>query len=467
MLNAADPTFAEALSSVGVTVVQAAPAYLEEPRGLYKGGAAFVAKPKSAEEVSTIAKACCDARVGIVPYGGGTGLVSGQIAPEGPAPLILSLEKMTDIRAVYPEEDTLVAEAGATISEIQDAAETHNRLFPLNYASQGTARIGGALSVNSGGLNVLRYGMARNLCLGIEAVLPDGQILHGLKRLRKDNTGYDLRHLLIGAEGTLGVITAAALTLAPRPAEVATAVLSVPSPAAALSLLALFREQVGEAVSAFELISSQSFAFLRDTHPDQRLPFETDPPWAVLTELGMGPGTDPERRLATIFETALERGLVTDGLIAQSGQQRDAFWAMREAIPEANRRIGAIASHDISVPLSELAGFIDEAGEAICAIFPYRINAFGHLGDGNLHYNIFPPTGETLAAYRSNAPKLTRLVHDMVTARGGSFSAEHGVGRAKSGELERYGDPAKLSAMRAIKTALDPHGIMNPGAVLR
>lgn len=467
MLNAADPAFAETLSGLGVSVVPAPPGYLEEPRGLYKGGATFVARPASTEDVSRIVKACGDARVGIVPYGGGTGLVSGQILPDGPAPLILSLEKMTDIRAVFPEENTLVAEAGATIAEIQDAAETHGRLFPLSYASQGTARIGGALSVNSGGLNVLRYGMARNLCLGIEAVLPDGQILHGLKRLRKDNTGYDLRHLLIGAEGTLGVITAAALTLQPRPAEVATAVLSVPSPAAALSLLALFREQVGEAVSAFELISSQAFAFLRDTHPDQRLPFDTDPPWAVLTELGMGPNTDPEDLLGRLFEAALDRGLVIDGLIAQTGQQRDAFWDMREAIPEANRRVGAIASHDISVPLSEIASFIDAAGEAINALFPCRINAFGHLGDGNLHYNIFPPAGESRDAYRAKAGEVTRLVHDMVTARGGSFSAEHGVGRAKTGELERYGDPAKLSAMRAIKTALDPYGIMNPGSVLR
>ena len=467
MLSPADPALAEVLANAGVSVVPATPAYLEEPRGLYNGGATFVARPNSTEDVSKVVKACANARVGIVPYGGGTGLVSGQIAPDGPAPLILSLEKMTKVRAVHPEEDTLVAEAGATIAELQDAAEAHDRLFPLSYASQGTARIGGALSVNSGGLNVLRYGMARNLCLGIEAVLPDGQILHGLKRLRKDNTGYDIRHLMIGAEGTLGVITAAALTLQQRPAEVATAVLSVPSPAAALSLLSLFREHVGEAVSAFELISSQAFAFLRDTHPDQRLPFETDPPWAVLTELGMGPGADPEGLLGTLFEAALERGLVIDGLIAQTGQQRTSFWDMREAIPEANRRIGAIASHDISVPLSELAGFIDDAGGAIHALFPCRINAFGHLGDGNLHYNVFPPPGENKDAYCVQAADVTRLVHDMVTARGGSFSAEHGVGRAKTGELERYGDPAKLSAMRAIKAAIDPLGIMNPGAVLR
>lgn len=467
MLNDADDRLAEDLSRQGISVAPAAPAYLEEPRGLYKGRPTFVARPGSTEEVAAVVRACGDARVGIVPYGGGTGLVSGQIAKDGALPLILSLEKMNAIRAIHAEEDTLVAEAGAILSDVQAAAEAAGRLFPLSYGSKESARIGGGLSVNSGGLNVLRYGMARNLCLGIEAVLPNGEILHGLKRLRKDNTGYDLRHLLIGAEGTLGVITAAALTLAPRPAEVATAVLAVPSPEAALTLLGLFRDRVGEAVSAFELIPAQAYEFLAETLPDQRLPFDTPPAWSVLTELGMGPGMAPESRLAEIFEQALEKGLVEDGLIAQSGQQRDSFWAMRENITEANRLIGPIASHDISLPLSEVADYIKTTSAALQALFPCRINAFGHLGDGNLHFNVFPPEGETREAYRDRSGEVTRLIHDSVVAKGGSFSAEHGVGRAKVGELERYGDPAKLAAMRAIKAALDPLGIMNPGAVLR
>ncbi|MCV6592543.1 MAG: FAD-binding oxidoreductase [Silicimonas sp.] len=466
MLNEADDTFAARLSDAGLPIAPAGPAYLEEPRGLYKGQPAFVARPESTQAVAQIVKACGEARVGLVPYGGGTGLVAGQIHGDGAAPLILSLEKMKAIREIHPQEDTLIAEAGATIAEIQNAAVAQGRLFPLSYASQDSAQIGGALSVNSGGLNVLRYGMARALCLGVEAVLPDGQILNGLKRLRKDNTGYDLRHLLIGAEGTLGVITAASLTLSPRPAEVATAILSVPSPEAALTLLTLFRDEVGETVSAFELISSQSFHFLQETHADLHLPVDEIPPWAVLVELGMGPGMDPETRLATIFEHGLERDLVTDGRIAQSGQQRAALWKLRETIPEANRAIGAVASHDISLPLSEIPGFLTEAGAAITALFPNRINAFGHLGDGNLHYNVFPPKGEKRDAYRPRAPEVTRLVHDLVHARGGSFSAEHGLGRAKTAELARYGDPAKLAAMRAIKAALDPKGIMNPGAVL-
>ncbi len=466
MLNAADDVFAEGLDRAGIRVKPADRSYLEEPRSLYNGTSRQVALPTSTDEVSKVVRICAEARVGIVPYGGGTGLVAGQVATDGPAPLVLSLERMAAIREIFPAEDAIVAEAGATVGDIQAAADENGRLFPLSYSSQGTAQLGGALAVNSGGLNVLRYGMARDLCLGIEAVLPDGSVLHALKRLRKDNTGYDLRHLLIGSEGTLGVITAAALRLLPRPAETATAFLAVSSPRAALSLLAICREQAGELVSAFELISAEALAFLAATQPDLRQPFDVAPAWSVLTELGMGPGSDPEGQLGTIFERASETGLVLDGRVAQGERQRADFWALREAIPHANRRIGAIASHDISLPLSEIPGFIEECGERVRKMLSCRISAFGHLGDGNLHYNIFPPKGETRDAYLGKVQDVTRLVHDMVVACGGSFSAEHGVGRAKSGELERYADPAKLAAMRAIKAALDPHGIMNPGAVI-
>lgn len=468
MLRDADASFAERLSSAapGLSVREAAPSYLEEPRGLYHARPGFVARPASTDQVAGIVRACAEAGVGIVPYGGGTGLVSGQVSTQGPLPLIVSLERMAAIRAVYPEEDTLVAEAGATVQTVQDAAEGMGRLFPLSYASEASARIGGALAVNSGGLNVLRYGMARDLCLGIEAVLPDGQVLHGLKRLRKDNTGYDLRHLLIGSEGTLGIITAAALALSPRPAEIATVFLAVPGPRQALDLLSLFRERAGETVSAFEIMSREGFEFLLEAGMDMRHPLGEIPDWSVLAEIGSGPGSDPEALALDIFERAMERGLVLDGVVAQSGQQRDDFWALRETIPHANRRIGAIASHDISLPLAELPGFLDAALAEIRAIAPFRINAFGHLGDGNLHYNLFPPRGENRAAYSERAAMLSSLVYDMAVARGGSFSAEHGIGRAKVGTLERLADPAKMSAMRAIKTALDPKGIMNPGAIL-
>ena len=468
MLTDADATFAQRLSAAlpDLSVRPADPSYLEEPRGLYKARPGFVARPASTEEVAAIVRACSDARVGIVPYGGGTGLVSGQVSTSGPVPLIVSLEKMTAIRAVYPSEDVLVAETGTTIAQVQDAAREIDRLFPLSYASQDSARLGGALAVNSGGLNVLRYGMARDLCLGIEAVLPDGQILHGLKRLHKDNTGYDLRHLLIGSEGTLGIITAAALSLSPRPARVATAFLTVPGPAKALDLLSLFRDHAGEDISAFEIMAREGFDFLDETGMGLRHPLGKAPDWSVLVELGTGPNTDPEETMLKVFEAAMEGGLVEDGVIAQSGQQREDFWALRETIPAANSRVGAIASHDVSLPLSELPGFLTEADTVLRARAPLRINAFGHLGDGNLHYNLFAPKGETRDAYAEISHEMSTIVHDMVVARGGSFSAEHGLGRLKVATLERYGDPAKLSAMRAIKAALDPKGIMNPGAVL-
>jgi FAD/FMN-containing dehydrogenase len=342
-----------------------------------------------------------------------------------------------------------------------------DRLFPLSLAAEGSARIGGNLATNAGGTGVLRYGNARDLCLGLEAVLPDGQIWHGLTRLRKNNTGYDLRHLLIGAEGTLGVITAAALKLFPRPTAVGTALLVVPDPRAALDLLSLARGQLGETVSAFELIHRQGFDFLAQTLPEVRHPFDAAPEWCVLIEVGLSGGADPDAALETLFAAALEAGVVQDGLIAQSTAQARDFWHIREMIPEANRRVGSVSSHDISVPLGAIPGFIKKGGEVIGKIGDFRINCFGHLGDGNLHYNVFPQPGRSRADHEHQRDAIKRAVHDLVHEMGGSISAEHGIGRLKVADLERYGDPAKLSAMRAIKAALDPLGIMNPGAILR
>ncbi len=441
------------------------PAYLEEPRGLYRGVAGLVVAPGSTDEVATLVRTCHDARVGIVPYGGGTGLVGGQIMAEGPRPVILSLERMTRIRAIHPQENVLVAEAGAILAEVQAAAKAADRLFPLSLASEGSARIGGVLATNAGGVNVLRYGNARELCLGLEAVLPDGQVWHGLKRLRKDNTGYDLRGLMIGAEGTLGIITAASLRLFARPAQRGTALVSVRDPEAALALLAMAGDMAGGAISAFELVSGVGARFLVEAALPARCPIDPAPDWSVLIELGVGPADDPEGLLTSLFERALSEGLVTDGVIAQSEAQRDAIWAMREEIPLANRRIGAISSHDISLPLSEIAAFLDTAGQAVAALGPFRINAFGHLGDGNLHYNIFPPEGREKAEFADRRAEVARVIYDLVAARGGSFSAEHGVGRLKVADLSQYGDPVGLAAMRAIKSALDPEGIMNPGVL--
>mgnify|MGYP003627369123 FL=1 len=467
-LNPADPAFEAALrADLSPDVFrQVEPRYLEEPRGLYRGQAAILALPRTVDEVAKLIRHANAARVGVIPYGGGTGLVGGQVAETGPKPLILSLERMNKVRAVYPDENVLVAEAGVILSDVQDAAEAQDRLFPLSLAAQGSARIGGNLATNAGGTGVLRYGNARDLCLGLEAVLPDGQIWHGLTRLRKNNTGYDLRNLLIGAEGTLGVITAAALKLYPRPAKTGTALLVVDSPEAALKLLSLAREQLGEMISAFEILHRTGLEFLAETLPDVRQPFATPPEWTVLIELGLSGGLDPTTSLEKLFETAFSADLVVDGLIAQSQQQSDDFWAIREMIPHANRKIGSISSHDISVPLGAIPDFIIKAEQAIAGLGDFRINCFGHVGDGNLHYNVFPIPGKTRDDHAAQQEIIKTTIHDIAHEMGGSVSAEHGIGRLKVKDLERYGDPAKLSAIRAIKAALDPNGIMNPGVIL-
>lgn len=443
------------------------PRYFEEPRGRYSGQAGVLALPRTVDDVAQLIKHAAAARVGVVPYGGGTGLVGGQMVPDGPPPLVISLERMNAMRAVYADENVAVVEAGVVLADVQAAAEQADRLFPLSLAAEGTARIGGNLATNAGGTGVLRYGNARDLCLGLEAVLPDGQIWHGLTRLRKNNMGYDLRHLLIGAEGTLGVITAAALKLFPRPAAQGTALLVVKDPKAALDLLSMARSQLGEMVSAFELIHRKGLDFLTEVLPEVRQPFATPPEWCVLIELGTSGSIDPATALETLFSTAMDAGLVSDGLIAQNAAQAQDFWRIRETIPEANRLIGSVSSHDISVPLGAIPDFIAEGARRIATLGEFRINCFGHVGDGNLHYNVFPLRGKTRADHEADRPKIKELVHDLVDQMDGSISAEHGIGRLKVDDLEKYGDPAKLSAMRAIKAALDPQGIMNPGAVLR
>ncbi|AZV80308.1 FAD-binding oxidoreductase [Parasedimentitalea marina] len=441
--------------------------YLEEPRGRYRGQAGVMALPQTTEQVSVLLRAANVARVPVVPYGGGTGLVGGQVMVEGPLPLVISMERMRAVRAVYPQENVLVAEAGAILADVQAAAQEAGRLFPLSLASEGSAQVGGNLSTNAGGVNVLRYGNARELCLGLEAVLPSGDIWQGLSRLRKDNTGYDLRGLLIGAEGTLGIITAAALKLSPIPAARGTAIFVVKSPQAALAILSLARDRLGEGISAFELIHRQGLEFLSETLPQLRQPFAAPPEWSVLVELGLAGGIDPEAELADLFEVALEAGHALDGVIAQSEAQRQELWTVREQIPEANRLVGSVVSHDISVPLSAIPEFIVRAGERIAQLGDFRINCFGHLGDGNLHYNVFPAVGRRREDYESQRGEVQQVVHDLVHEMSGSISAEHGVGRMKADDIERYGDPVRLAAMRAIKQALDPNGILNPGAVLK
>jgi FAD/FMN-containing dehydrogenase len=441
-------------------------AYLEEPRGRYHGGDGLLIAPATAQEVSLVIKACAEARIGVIPYGGGTGLVGGQVQSDGPVPVILSLERMTKVRSVHPKENVMVVEAGAILQSVQQAAREVDRIFPLSLASEGSARIGGNLSTNAGGVNVLRYGNTRDLCLGLEVVLPDGNIWNGLSLRRKNNTGYDLRHLMIGAEGTLGIITAASLKLFPVPDADGAAIMVVRDPEAALDLLSLAGKRLGNQVSAFELIHRAGLEFLQEVGPEVRMPFEDLPEWMVLIDVGTVAGLTPQDALEALFVEAHEQGLVSDGTIASSEQQRKDFWAIRESIPEANRRLGSVSSHDISVPISRIPEFIARAPQIISQIGDFRINCFGHVGDGNLHYNVFPLKGRNRSEYDAERTLVKDAVHGLVHEMEGSVSAEHGIGRLKVGDMVRYGDPAKLAAMRAIKQALDPYGIMNPGAVV-
>ena len=456
MLNAVTPEFEDLLRGLldAAAFRPDSAAYFNEPRGRWQGHGLVVA-PADTAAVAAVVAACAQARVAIVPYSGGTGLVGGQVMPDGPAPVVLSLERLNKIRAVYPSENVLVCEAGVILAHVQQAAEDLDRLFPLSLASEGSARIGGLLATN-----------ARALCLGVEVVRPDGTIWHGLTRLRKDNTGYDLRNLMIGAEGTLGIITAAALRLVPRPVHLGAALLAVPSPQAALDLLALAGAQIGDGLSAFELMHRQGFDFLAEVGPDVRQPLDAIPEWSVLIDLGLPASGDPDAALERLFTDAFDAGLVLDGVIAQSAAQRQALWAIRENIPEANRRIGSIVSHDIALPLSAVPAFIAQASAAVQALSDMRINCFGHLGDGNLHYNVFPAKGRMRMDYDALRPAIQQTIHDLVAALDGSVSAEHGIGRAKVDDLQLYGDAAKLAMLRAIKDALDPQGIMNPGVIL-
>ena len=471
MLNSADSAFLDhlAASLPQGTLRAPEPRDLTEPRGRLFGMAGAVARPANTQEAAQIISACARAKVGVVPIAGGTGLVGGQIMPQGagPLPLLISLERMKALRAAYDGENCIIVEAGMVLADVQAQAQALGKLFPLSLASEGSCQIGGNLAANAGGTGVLRYGNARDLVLGLEAVLPDGTVLNGLKRLRKDNTGYDLRHLLIGSEGTLGLITAAALRLYPAPAMVGTALLTVPSPAAALALLALAESRLAGMISAFELIGQTGLDFLAAEMPEVSQPLAAPQGWLVLVEIGLPAGFGPAApHLEALFEAAHHQGLTEDGVFAASAAQRAGLWRIRESIPLANRRVGAISSHDIALPLSEVPSFITRADAALRALGDMRINCFGHLGDGNLHYNVFPANGRKAGDYQAQRGDIKAVVHDLVHQMGGSVSAEHGLGRIKTDDLLRYGDAGKIAAMRAIKAALDPNGIMNPGAVL-
>ena len=441
--------------------------YSHDPRGRSKIQDAVVVAPASTGEVSAIVGLCRERTVAVVPFGGGTGLVGGQLPHELPRPVILSLERLNRIRDISASGNHLTAEAGCILQDVHAAAGAEGRQFPLSLASKGSCQVGGNLATNAGGVHVVRYGNARDLCLGLEVVMADGSVLDGLTSLRKDNSGYDLKDLIIGSEGTLGIITAATLKLFPLPAETATALLAVASPEAALALHFRFRDRFGSMISAFELISRVGFDFQEETDSEFRWPLGTRPDWMVLVDLSADAEIGIADMLVDAAGEAMEESLVSDGAFPSSERQRLELWDRREAIPEANRRIGAVSSHDISVPVDSVAEFIEAAGVEIAKVGDYRVNCFGHMGDGNLHYNVFPPRWVGKRSYDPlEAGEVRRTVHAVVRRFRGSLSAEHGTGRHFADEFQRGADPALVSAMRAVKLALDPTGIMNPGAVL-
>lgn len=442
--------------------------YLKEDRGLYQGKAPMVVRPATTAEVADVVKICADAGIAVVPQGGNTGLVGGGVPHETGDEILLSLGRMNRVRAVDPLNYTITVEAGCILANIQAAAAEHDRLFPLSLASEGTCQIGGNLSTNAGGIAVLRYGMMRDLVLGLEVVLPDGQVWDGLRGLRKDNTGYDLKQLFVGAEGTLGIITAAVLKLFSRPATTETAFVSVPNPAAAIELLARCRAGTGDAITAFELIGRQPLEIVLRNAPGTSDPFGQRYPWYVLLEASSGETSGALRTsVETVLSAAVDAGLVEDAVLAASSEQAKALWRLRESASEAQKPEGGCIKHDVSVPVSKVPEFIGEATAACEAALPgIRVVAFGHVGDGNMHFNLCQPIGADRANFLARREEFNRLVHDIIDRLGGSISAEHGIGQLKLEELVRYKSPVAIELMRQLKRTLDPKGIMNPGKVV-
>ena len=443
--------------------------YLTDHRRLYHGRALAIALPRTVAQVSGILEFCNRHRLGVVPQGGNTGYCGGATPDESGREILVSLSHLNRIRGIDPLNDSMVAEAGCVLGQVQRAAEGAERLFPLSLGSEGSCQLGGNLSTNAGGVHVLRYGMMRDLVLGLEVALADGRLLSSLGTLRKDNTGYDVKSLFLGAEGTLGIITAASLKLFPKLRSFATAFAAVPGPAAAVALLARLREKSGDSVSSFELIPRIAVELTRRHIPGVRDPLDTSHPWYVLCELTSARPDDPlEDLLERSLGGAMEEALVLDAALARNGQDRAAFWKLRETIPEAQRRDGGSLKHDISVPVASIPGFIERASRWISENVPEaRLVAYGHVGDGNLHFNLNQAPGADGAAFFAREEPVKRAIHDLVRDFGGSFSAEHGIGRLKVAELERYAPPVELDLMRTLKRALDPNGILNPGKVLR
>jgi D-lactate dehydrogenase (cytochrome) len=443
--------------------------YLVDFRSLYHGATALVACPRDTPQVAAVLAECNAARVGVVPHGGNTSYCGGATPHEGGDEIVLSLHRMNRVRAVDAPNFSMIVEAGCVLADVQAAASAVDRFFPLSLGSEGSCQIGGNLSTNAGGLTAVRYGVARDLVLGLEVVLADGRVLEQLSSLRKDNTGYDLRDVFIGAEGTLGVMTAASLKLFPVPRTIETAFCAVPDITEAVRLLAQLREATGDLVTSFEYLPRLAVELTVRHVAGVSDPLDRPYPAYVLCELTT-PRQDPTLR--ALFEQALaaamEQGIVLDASFAESLAQRNALWRLRESVPEAQRHEGASIKHDVSVPIASLPDFMRTARAAVERAAPTaRLVAYGHVGDGNLHFNLSEPAGGAQgAAFLAAAQRIHDAVHDVVVAFGGSISAEHGIGRLKRAELARYKSPVALDTMRAIKRALDPHGILNPGKVL-
>jgi FAD/FMN-containing dehydrogenase len=437
--------------------------HLVEWRERYRGTTPLMLTPKDRAAVERIVGLANETRTPLVPQGGNTGLVGGQI-PDGQ--ILLSLGRMNRLRALDAANDTLTVEAGAILANVQQMATDANRLFPLSLASEGSAQIGGLISTNAGGTAVLAYGNMRDLVLGLEAVLPDGSVFDGLNALRKDNTGYDLVRLFCGAEGTLGVVTAATLKLFPRPRATECAISGLSSVDDAIALLELAKGHAGAMLTGFELMPRIGVEFVIRHMPPNRDPLPTEHPWYVLTEVSLSHAAG-DGLLSTILEAAFEKNLIRDAALAQNETQAREFWRLREALSESQKYEGGSIKHDISVPVSAMPRFIAEATEAVLTRFPFaRPVPFGHVGDGNVHFNVSQPVAADKTAFLARWEEMADIVHGVAHRLNGSISAEHGIGRMKAREIQRYKSPAALAAMRAIKSALDPHGIMNPGAVL-
>jgi FAD/FMN-containing dehydrogenase len=452
----------------GIVPLVDAERYLVDERRQYRGAAAMIVRPQSVEECAGVLAECAASGIGVVPQGGNTGYCGGATPFDAERQIVVSTSRLNRIRAVDAVGFTLTAEAGVVLAAAQAAAAERGLLFPLSMGSEGSCQIGGNVSTNAGGLAVLRYGTMRDLVLGLEVVLPGGAVLSDLGGLRKDNTGYDVRSLFIGAEGTLGLVTAAVLKLFPRPRARQTAWLAVATPAAAVALLARARRESGDQVVSAEYVGRDALELVLRHVGGARDPLDAPHAHYMLLELASGDDDAVLRaKLERILAAGVEAGEIEDGVLAESGPQRDALWRLRERVPEAERREGGSLKHDISVRIADLPRFLEHADAELGRLAPHRRSVYGHIGDGNLHYNLLAPAGAAPEAFRAAAGgALSGAVHELAARLAGSFSAEHGVGVLKTAELARYEPPAALELMRALKRAIDPHGIMNPGKVL-